>query len=85
MVIPRCDIVMDLARPINPTIDVGQIEGAFTQGLGLAILEELNYKSAGGYVFSDWYDYHPPSFADVPREWNVSLMKSEINRRGVLS
>ena len=37
----RTDIVMDLGNPLNPAIDVGQIEGAFVQGLGLFCLEEM--------------------------------------------
>jgi xanthine dehydrogenase/oxidase len=34
-------MVMDAGVPINPTIDIGQIEGAFVQGCGLFTLEEL--------------------------------------------
>ena len=37
------NIVMDVGRSINPVIDIGQIEGAFVQGMGLHTLEELIY------------------------------------------
>ena len=37
------DIVMDVGKSINPVIDIGQIEGAFLQGMGLHTLEELIY------------------------------------------
>ena len=37
----RADILMDIGNSINPTIDIGQIEGAFIQGLGWLATEEL--------------------------------------------
>lgn len=36
----RADIKMDIGRSINPSIDYGQIEGAFVQGMGLYTTEE---------------------------------------------
>ena len=38
---------MDVGDSLNPAIDIGQIEGAFTQGLGLFTLEELRYTPTG--------------------------------------
>jgi xanthine dehydrogenase/oxidase len=46
----RSDLVMDIGRPINPSIDVGQIEGAFTQGLGWCTIEEPLISPSSGFL-----------------------------------
>jgi xanthine dehydrogenase/oxidase len=40
-VVLHAHICMDCGTPINPLVDIGQIEGAFVQGAGLFTLEEL--------------------------------------------
>ncbi|KAL2731325.1 xanthine dehydrogenase [Vespula squamosa] len=81
----RTDIVMDVGESINPAIDIGQIEGAFTQGYGLFTLEELMY-SPTGYLYSRGPGaYKIPGFADIPQEFNVSLLKGAPNPRTVYS
>ena len=32
---------MDIGRSLNPELDIGQIEGAFVQGMGLYTPEEI--------------------------------------------
>ena len=44
----RTDIKMDVGRSINPSIDYGQIEGAYVQGQGLFTTEESLWHRASG-------------------------------------
>ena len=39
----RSDVIVDVGSSINPAIDIGQIEGAFTQGMGWSTIEEVVY------------------------------------------
>ncbi|XP_041780050.1 xanthine dehydrogenase-like [Anopheles merus] len=81
----RTDVVMDLGSSINPAIDIGQIEGGFMQGYGLFTLEEMVY-SPQGQVFSRGPGmYKLPGFADIPGEFNVSLLTGAPNPRAVYS
>ena len=43
----RVDILHDVGRSLNPAIDIGQIEGAFIQGMGWLTTEELVYDERG--------------------------------------
>ncbi|XP_043848598.1 aldehyde oxidase 1-like [Dromiciops gliroides] len=77
----RTDIVMDVGRSINPALDIGQVEGAFIQGVGLYTLEELKYSPEG--ILYTWgpEHYKIPSFCDVPAEFNISFLPpSEVAR-----
>lgn len=81
----RTDIVMDVGESLNPAIDIGQIEGAFVQGYGLFTMEEL-VVSPNGTLFSRGPStYKIPSFTDIPREFNVSLLRGAPNPRAIYS
>ena len=72
----RADIKMDVGRSINPSIDYGQIEGAFVQGQGLFTTEEsLWQRSTGGLFTKGPGNYKIPGFRDIPQVFNVSLLK----------
>ncbi|XP_044271651.1 xanthine dehydrogenase isoform X2 [Tribolium madens] len=81
----RIDIVMDLGESLNPAIDIGQIEGAFMQGYGLFVLEELVYSPTGTNFTRGPGTYKLPGFGDIPGEFNVSLLKGVSNPRAVYS
>jgi xanthine dehydrogenase/oxidase len=72
----RADVKMDVGRSINPSIDYGQIEGAFVQGQGLFTTEEsLWVRNSGGIATKGPGNYKIPGFRDIPQEFNVSLLK----------
>lgn len=75
----RADIKMDIGRSINPSIDYGQIEGAFVQGMGLFTTEESLWFRGGpmkGQLATRGPGaYKIPGFRDIPQQFNVSLLK----------
>lgn len=75
----RADIKMDVGQSINPSIDYGQIQGAFVQGLGLFTMEESlwlrNGPMAGNLFTRGPGAYKIPGFRDIPQIFNVSLLK----------
>lgn len=75
----RADVKMDVGQSINPSIDYGQIQGAFVQGLGLFTMEESlwlrNGPMAGNLFTRGPGAYKIPGFRDIPQEFNVTLLK----------
>jgi xanthine dehydrogenase large subunit len=47
MKVERIDILHDVGRSLNPSIDIGQIEGGFVQGMGWLTSEELVFDDKG--------------------------------------
>ena len=43
----RAELIQDCGRSLNPAIDLGQIEGAFVQGMGWLTTEELWWNARG--------------------------------------
>lgn len=89
----RVDLLVDLGSSINPALDIGQIEGAFVQGMGWTTTEELMWgdaehpwvKPAGRLHTSGPGAYKLPAFNDTPREFNVRLMSGVDNKVAVHS
>ncbi len=55
----------DVGRAINPALVSGQIEGAFVQGLGFALTEEMVWDGAR-LANPSLMDYKIPTFAELP-------------------
>lgn len=71
----KTDIVMDVGQSLNPAIDIGQIEGAFVQGYGLFVMEQMVHSPSGMLFTRGPGAYKIPCFDDIPTEFNVTLLK----------
>ncbi|MES2790495.1 MAG: molybdopterin cofactor-binding domain-containing protein [Planctomycetota bacterium] len=76
------DICYDIGSSLNPALDVGQVEGAFVQGLGYVLSENLVFQHTGDEcgrlnTVNTW-NYKPPAHATIPLEFNVRLFPREL-------
>jgi carbon-monoxide dehydrogenase large subunit len=58
-------LVSDCGRVINPMVVEGQHQGAFVQGLGNVLHEEIRYDDEGQPLTATLIDYTPPLATDV--------------------
>ncbi|WP_176737097.1 xanthine dehydrogenase molybdopterin binding subunit [Oligoflexus tunisiensis] len=76
----RSDILMDLGRPINYDLEMGQIRGAFVQGLGWVTSEQLVYDGQGRLLTHAPSTYKIPSVHDIPRDFRAELLETDNPR-----
>lgn len=75
----KVDILHDVGHSLNPSLDIGQIEGAFVQGTGWLTTEELVWGHNGKLLTRGASTYKIPTASDVPSHFNVKLWH-EANR-----
>ena len=74
----RADVLHDVGRSINPAIDIGQIEGAFIQGMGWMTNEELWWHPQTGKLMTHAPStYKIPTASDCPTDFRVTLFDNE--------
>jgi xanthine dehydrogenase large subunit len=78
--VERTDILHDVGRSLNPALDIGQVEGAFIQGMGWLTTEELWWDDAGQLRTHAPSTYKIPLASDRPRIFNVNLADWSENR-----
>ncbi|SIN74644.1 molybdopterin cofactor-binding domain-containing protein [Algoriphagus halophilus] len=73
----KSDIVFDMGWSLNPAIDIGQVEGAFVQGVGYVLTEKLvfepNGEEKGRLNTLNTWTYKPPAITTIPLEMNTYL------------
>jgi xanthine dehydrogenase molybdopterin-binding subunit B len=75
----RTDILHDVGKSINEHIDIGQIEGAFVQGLGWVTTEDMKYSQDGNLLNHSPDTYKIPTIADIPKDFRVEILKNVPN------
>ncbi|MCO6059604.1 xanthine dehydrogenase molybdopterin binding subunit [Pseudomonas sp. MOB-449] len=75
----RTDILHDVGASLNPAIDIGQVEGAFVQGMGWLTMEELVWNAKGKLMTSGPASYKIPAIADMPIDLRVKLVENRKN------
>jgi xanthine dehydrogenase large subunit len=76
----RVDLVHDVGDSLSPLVDLGQVEGAFVQGLGWLTLEDLRWDESDGptrgrLATQAASTYKLPSFSEMPEVFNVALLE----------
>lgn len=69
----QADLLMNVGGSLNPAVDIGQIEGAFIQGVGWLTTEELVWNDEGRFLSTGPATYKIPAVSDCPEKINLTL------------
>ncbi len=73
----RADVLHDVGRSLNPALDIGQVEGAFIQGMGWLTMEELVWHPQSGKLLTHAPStYKIPTANDCPADFRVRLFEN---------
>ncbi|KOM46735.1 hypothetical protein LR48_Vigan07g043900 [Vigna angularis] len=81
----QTDIIYDCGQSLNPAVDLGQIEGAFVQGLGYFMLEQYETNLDGLVLQDGTWNYKIPTIDTIPLQFNVQILNSGHHQHRVLS
>lgn len=80
----RADLLHDAGNAINPAIDIGQVEGAFIQGMGWLTTEELVWNDQGKLMTHAPSTYKIPAINDCPSDLRVTLFENQNHEHTIM-
>uniref|UniRef100_A0A7N0USU0 indole-3-acetaldehyde oxidase n=2 Tax=Kalanchoe fedtschenkoi TaxID=63787 RepID=A0A7N0USU0_KALFE len=81
----QSDIIYDCGKSLNPAVDLGQIEGAFVQGIGFFMTEEYLSGADETVIADGTWNYKIPTVDTIPKKLNVEIVNSGNHKKRVLS
>ncbi len=79
----RTDILHDCGDSINSGLDIGQVEGAYMQGVGWCTTEECKRNDKGVLLNHSPDTYKIPSVQDIPIDFRTSLLQNAPNPNAI--
>jgi xanthine dehydrogenase large subunit len=79
----RVDILHDVGDSLVPTVDVGQIEGAFIQGFGWLTCEEVVWDKGGKLISHSPDTYKIPAIGEAPLDFRVALLANAPEAKSI--
>jgi xanthine dehydrogenase molybdenum-binding subunit len=68
----------DVGKLINPSAAEGQVEGGFQQGMGYALMEEIQFdEETGACLTGDFLDYKMPTAVEMPSRIESIFIESD--------
>jgi xanthine dehydrogenase large subunit len=77
----RADVLHDVGASLNPALDIGQVEGAFVQGMGWLTTEELRWQPMDGSRAAGLLLTHAPSTYKIPTANDIPLAPGALDVR----
>jgi xanthine dehydrogenase large subunit len=78
------DILHDVGASLNPAIDIGQIVGAYIQGMGWLCSEELKWSDSGALFTTGASTYKIPAIGDTPEHFEVKIKPNISNHENTI-
>lgn len=72
--VSRVRAIHDVGHILNHAGALGQVEGGVVQGVGYALLEEIQSDDGGATTNTNLHDYRVPTFADAPAVIEVDFV-----------
>ncbi|RYF90619.1 MAG: xanthine dehydrogenase [Chitinophagaceae bacterium] len=76
-IVDAVKLVHDFGSSMNPSIDIGQIEGGLMQGIGWMTMEEIVYDTEGRLRSNALSTYKIPDIYSAPKKVDVQFLQTD--------